>query len=869
VKRRDRMMEELDQDIRSHIEIETQDNIGRGMSPDEARRAATLKFGNATRVREDAREVWSLVWLEQLVQDLRYGSRALWKSPSFTVVAVLTLALGIGANTAIFSVVYAVLLRPLPYQDASQLVLLNETTPKVGTVSVSYPNFIDWRSQSHTFSKMAAVHEVGFNLTGVSRPENIKGLAVSPAFLSILGIRPFLGRDLNAQEENAGTTPVLLVSHEMWQRHLGADPETIGKTMVLDGRAFTIVGVLPANFRWLDKAEVIEPIGVWATNNPEATGRGDRGDTSVVGRLAAQVNFEQAQAEMGGIAARLAKEYPGPNDRFGVELMRMRDAFVGESRAAILILFGAVLFVMLIACANVANLFLVRGATRRKEIALRLAFGASRGRIVRQMLAESFLLAFLGGAVGLALAVGGIHAITRWIPMNSLSSGSVDLNGAVFVFVATLVVIAAFLFGLVPAAHSVKSDMQSGLKESSRTASASSTQNKLRGIFAVAEISLALVLLVGAGLMTKSLFRLMSVNPGFRPDRVLAMEIDLPERQYSNDSAIINFWQQILERVQALPGVESAAVGTVLPLADSHSRSDVTIEGMAAPRPGEYPHPDVHIVSSGYLATLGVPLIRGRAFTDADDEKAARVGMINGLMARRFFPDGDSVGKRFMIGHPGDKNEWMTIVGVTGDTKLYGLANPARLEVYLPFRQTAASDMNLIVKSSVGDAALSSAIRDAVAAVDKDQPITMTTTMNQLVRDSVATRRITLVLLGLFSALALILAAIGIYGVISYSVAQRTQEIGIRTALGAQRGDLMRMILKQGLRTALLGVGIGLGAALVLAQLIKSMLFGVGAADPLTFVAVALALICVALTASYIPARRAMRVDPLVALKYE
>jgi putative ABC transport system permease protein len=524
---------------------------------------------------------------------------------------------------------------------------------------------------------------------------------------------------------------------------------------------------------------------------------------------------------------------------------------------------------MLIACANVANLFLVRGATRRKEIALRLAFGASRGRIVRQMLAESFLLAFLGGAVGLALAVGGIHAITRWIPMNSLSSASVDLNGAVFVFVATLVVIAAFLFGLVPAAHSVKSDMQSGLKESSRTASASSTQNKLRGIFAVAEISLALVLLVGAGLMTKSLFRLMSVNPGFRPDRVLAMEIDLPERQYSNDSAIINFWQQILERVQALPGVESAAVGTVLPLADSHSRSDVTIEGMAAPRPGEYPHPDVHIVSSGYLATLGVPLIRGRAFTDADDEKAARVGMINGLMARRFFPDGDSVGKRFMIGHPGDKNEWMTIVGVTGDTKLYGLANPARLEVYLPFRQTAASDMNLIVKSSVGDAALSSAIRDAVAAVDKDQPITMTTTMNQLVRDSVATRRITLVLLGLFSALALILAAIGIYGVISYSVAQRTQEIGIRTALGAQRGDLMRMILKQGLRTALLGVGIGLGAALVLAQLIKSMLFGVGAADPLTFVAVALALICVALTASYIPARRAMRVDPLVALKYE
>jgi putative ABC transport system permease protein len=869
VKRRERMMKDVDQDIRNHIEIETQDNIERGMVPEDARRAAMLKIGNVTRVKEDTREVWSFVWLEQLVQDIRYGLRALWKSPGFTLVAVLTLALGIGANTAIFSVVYAVLLRPLPYQDASRLVLLNETTPKVGTVSVSYPNFIDWRSQSHTFSEMAAVHEVGLNLTGVSRPESIKGLAVSPTFLSILGVRPLLGRDFAAQEENAGATPVLLVSYDMWQSHLGADPETVGKTMLLDGRAFTIVGVLPANFRWLDKADVIEPIGVWATNNSEATDRGERGDTSIVGRLAPHANFEQAQAEMQGIAARLAKEYPGPNDEFSAELMRMRDAFVGDSRPAILILFGAVLFVMLIACANVANLFLVRGATRTKEIALRFAFGASRGRIVRQMLAESFLLAFLGGALGLAVAIGGIHAITRWIPVDSLSGAVVNLNGVVFVFVAALVVVAAFVFGLAPAAHSAKTDMQSGLKESSRNSTASAAQNKLRGAFAVAEISLALVLLVGAGLMTKSLYRLMSVNPGFRPDRVLTMEMNLPDRQYSKDPAILNFWQQLLERVQGLPGVESAAVGTVVPLAGSHSRSDVTIEGMAAPRPGEYPHPDFHVVSSGYLATLGIPLIRGRAFTDADDEKAPRVGMINALMAHRFFPGDDPVGKRFMVGHPGEKNDWMTIVGVTGDTRLYGLANPARLEIYLPFRQSATSDMNLIVKSGVGEAALSSAIRDAVAAIDKDQPILITTTMNQLVSDSVATRKITLVLLGLFSALALILAAIGIYGVISYSVAQRTHEIGIRTALGAQRGDLMRMILKQGLRTAVVGVGVGLGAAVALAQLIKSMLFGVGAADPLTFVGVALALLCVALAASYIPARRAMRVDPLVALKYE
>jgi putative ABC transport system permease protein len=391
----------------------------------------------------------------------------------------------------------------------------------------------------------------------------------------------------------------------------------------------------------------------------------------------------------------------------------------------------------------------------------------------------------------------------------------------------------------------------------------------LRGAFAVAEISLALVLLIGAGLMTKSLYRLMSVNPGFRPDRVLTMEMDLLERQYSTDPVVLNFWQRVLDGVRALPGVESAAVGTVVPLTGNHSRSDVTIEGMTAPRPGDYPHPDVHVVSSGYAATLGIPLVRGRAFTDADDEKAPHVGMVNALMARRFFPGDDPVGKRFMIGHPGKTEDWITIVGVTGDTNLYGLANPARLEIYLPFRQAAETNMNLIVKSGVGVAALSAAIREVIAGIDKDQPISVTSTMNQLVSDSIATRRITLVLLGLFSGLALILAAIGIYGVISYSVAQRTHEIGIRSALGAQRGDLMQMILKQGIKSAAAGIGIGLAAALGLTRLMKSLLFGVGAMDPVTFISVAMLLLLVALAASYIPARRAMRVDPLVALKYE
>ena len=867
--RRERMLHDLDEDIRGHIETETQDNIAQGMAPDEARRAAMLKFGNVTRVTEDTRDVWSWVWVEQLLQDLRYGLRMIWKFPGFTLVAVLTLALGIGANTAIFSVVYAVLLRPLPYRDASRLIVMNETTPRVGTLSVSYLNFLDWRKQSTAFAQMATVHQVGFNLTGVARPEVIRGLAVSPEFLAMVGVEPLTGRDFTAQEGNAGTEPVLILSYEMWQSHFGSDPSAVGKTMSLDGRPFTIVGVLPARFRWLDKMDVIEPLGVLLTNNTEVMERGNRGESIVVGRLAPGIGLAQARAEMDGIAARLAKEYPAADEGYGVEYKPIRDSFVGDSRPAILILFGAVLFVLLIACANVANLFLARGAGRTREIALRLAFGASRGRIVRQMLAESLILAILGGTLGLAFAEGGIHAMARWIPSNMLSGTEVNLNGAVFAFVAALVIVAAFVFGLAPAVHSTKTDVQSDLKESGRTSSASAAQKRLGGALVVAEISLALILLTGAGLMMQSLYRLRAVDPGFRTERVLTMSLSLPDQQYGNDTAVLNFWQRALDGVRALPGVESAAVGTAVPLGGEHWRTDVVLEGMGELRPGDYPHPDMHIVSSDYWTTLGISLVRGRWFTAADDEKAPKVGIINALMARRLFAGSDPVGKRFMVGHRAKEEDWITIVGVAGDTKLYGLENPARLEVYLPFRQAPFGDMNVIVKSSVGSAALTSAVRAVVNAIDKDQPIAETATMEQLVSDSVATRRVTLVLLGLFSGLALLLAAIGIYGVISYSVAQRTQEIGIRVALGAQRSSLMSMILKQGLRTALLGIGIGLLAALGLTQLMKSLLFGIGATDPLTFISVAATLLFVALAASYLPARRAMRVDPLVALKYE
>ncbi len=869
--RRKRMLDDLDQDIRDHIAQETQDNIERGMSPEEARYAAIRKFGNVMQVKEEARDVWSLIWLEQLLEDMRFGLRLLRKNPGFTAVAVLTLALGIGANAAVFSVVYAVLLRPLPYREPSRLVVLHETTPRVGEVSVSFQNFIDWRAASHAFAQMAAVQSVDFNLAGVTQPENISGDAVSPNFLSMMGIRPFLGRDFDASEEKAGTAPVLLLSYSLWQSHLGGDPNAVGKTITLDDRSFTIVGVLPSNYRSLDTTDVMLPIGVWATSHADAfKERGDRGDMVVIGRLGPGVAFGQARAEMEGIAARLAKEYPGSNDQFSVALQPIRQAFVGDMKTAILVLFGAVLFVLLIACANVANLFLVRGASRTKEIALRIAFGASRGRIIRQMLTESFILACFGGAVGVALALGGIRGMAQLIPADMLSGATVNLNSAVLLFVAGVVALAAFIFGLVPALHSTKPDVQSELKEGGRTASGGVAQNRLRGALAIAEISLALILLVGAGLMMKSLYRLLEVDPGFRPDRVLTMGMDLRTQQYSKDPAVLNFWQQVLDRVSALPGVEGAALGTHIPLTDSHGRTDITIEGMALPRPGNYPHPDVHTVSPGFVATLGIPLLRGRTFTDQDNEKAPLAGMINAMVARRFFPNEDPIGKRFMFGHPStDPPKWCTIVGVVGDTKMYGLANPARLEVYVPFRQDANSDMTLVVKSGADPAALTSAIREAVQSIDKDQPLTAISTMKELVSNSVATRRMTLVLLGLFSGLALVLGAIGIYGVISYSVAQRTHEIGIRMALGAPRGDVFRLVVGEGLKLAGVGIAIGIAAALGLARLMSSLLYGISATDFETFMGVAVLLALVALLACYVPARRAMRVDPTVALRYE
>lgn len=869
--RRGRWDGERARELQNYLEIETAENIARGMTPEEARYAARRKLGNPTLIREEIYRMNSVTFLESLIQDMRCGVRMLRKNAGFSLIAILTLALGIGANTAIFSVVYGVLLEPLPYHDPARLILLNETTPRVGMVSVSDPNFLDWRSQSHTFSQMAAVHEVDFNLSGISQPESIGGEAVSPNFLSLLGVRPFLGRDFDASEEKSGTAPVVMLGYSLWQSHFGSDASVVGRTVLFDGRSFTIIGVLPPNFRWIERLQFLEPIGTWLATNPEAAERADRGDMVVVGRLAPATSLAAARSEMEGIAARLAKQYPGANDQFAVLLRPIREAFVGDMRIAILSLFGAVICVLLIACANVANLLLVRGAGRTREVALRIAFGATRRRIVRQMLTESLVLAVVGGALGIALAVAGTRAITQMLSPDMLMGATVALNPAVLLFAAILILLAAFIFGLAPAVRSAKSDIHLQLKEGSAGAGTAASHRRLRAVFVVAELALSLILLAGAGLMMKSLHLLLSVSPGFQTERLLTMEMDLRTSQYDKDPAIINFWQSVLDRVRALPGVQSAAVGTHIPLTDSHGREDITIEGMPLPKPGSFPHPDDHTVSDAFVRTLGIPLLQGREFVETDNEKGAPVVMINAKLARLYFPNGDAVGKRLMFGHPDPSKQpqWFTIVGVLGDTKMYGLANPARLEIYVPFHQSANRHMDVLVRSPVDPSAMTAAIRSEIAAIDKDQPIFAIATMQELISASVAGRRFTLILLGLFSGLALVLAAIGIYGVISYSVAQHTRDIGIRMALGASQTQVLRDVLGLGVRLTGIGLLLGLLGALLATRVLTSLLYGVASTDALTLTAVSVVLTVVALFASYLPARRATRVDPIVALRYE
>jgi len=868
--RRGTVEAEMDDELQFHSKRQFEKYLKEGLSSDEAARRVRMTFGGMEQVKEDCRDARGVSLFEDLVQDFRYGWRTLLKSPGFALTALLTIALGIGANAALFSVMYGVLLSPLPFKDASRLVQLNETTPSVGDVSVSYLNFEDWRAGSRTLSQMAAVIPMNFNLTGLRQPELISGLAVSPEFLFMTDVRPILGRRFTLDEGKAGAQPVALLSYSLWQSHFGGDRNVIGKTVRLDSRDFTTIGVLPPNFRWTEKCDVMEPLGVWLTNDDDAKNRGDRGDMVVAARLAPGVAIERARAEMEGVARNLAREYPGADAHFGVKLQPLRDVFSGAIRPEMILLQVAAFFVLMVACANVANLFLMRGAGRAKEIALRSAIGASRNRIVRQILTESLLVGLLGGAAGIGVAMVAIAGFTHWIPQDTFGGASVGINTPVLLFSAVLVVFSVFAFGLGPALQSTHAGVQAELKESGKS-TVTRHRMRWRSLLATGELALALILLIGAGLMIKSLYRLLSVDAGFQPARVLKLDMTLRTAQYKNDAGVVAFWRRVLEGVRAIPGVESASLATGVPLTNHHPRVDITLEGRPVPSPGTYPHPDAHIVSPDYEKTLGIRLLVGRGFTETDRESGQKVAMVNALVAKRLFPGADPLGKRFTFGDVGfgDAPQWITIVGVLADTKMYGLGNPARLEVYVPYSQSPAHGMTLLVKSSQQPGALSAGIRQVVASVDKEQPIFGIATMQDVVDSSVSNPRTTLILLGLFSGLALVLAAVGIYGVISYSVGQREKELGIRIVLGAKPGDVLQLVLAQGGRIAVGGIVAGVAGSVALTQSIARLLYSVSAFDPLIFVAAALGLASIAMAACYIPARRSIGVDPLIALRQE
>src|SRR5262245_56830340 len=811
--------------------------------------------------------------ITDLWQDLRYGARMLLKQPGFTLIATLTLALGIGANTAIFSVVDAVLLRPLPFREAGQLMMLGTVDAREGDGlrSVSYPNFVDWRAQSGSFERLAAFRVRSFALTGSGAPERLNGVVASAELFALLGVSPSLGRSVRAEEDNAGASVVIL-SHGLWRRRFNSDPQVIGRNITLDGRSLTVVGVAPAGFQFPIEAE---PADLWTTIANDATGADPMtaqrglGYLSVIGRLKPGVSGAQAQAEMDGIARRLERQYPDKNAHQGARLAPAYEHLVGDVRRPLLIIFGAVGCVLLIACANVANLLMARATARRREIALRAALGASRGRVIRQLLTESVLLALAGSLCGWLLAWGCMESLLSLSPENIPRLQDVRLDGRVFGFTLLVSLLTGVIFGLAPALQAAKTELTETLKEGGRSGEGARGA-RLRSALMIAEVAIALVLMAGAGLLLNSFWRLLQVNPGFDPRQTLTFRLNLPNSKYSGPEAVA-FFERLQARLQKLPGVRGASVTFGLPFGKSRIGTELDIEGRPV-APGDRPLIECQSVLPDYFRTLGIRLTKGRDFNARDDLKARRVAIINETLARRFFPNEDPIGKRIrpdMSTEPGDP-PMREIIGVVSDVRYRSLTADVPLEVYMPDTQLPISTgMWIALRTDADPRSLISAARAEVQALDKELPVFEVKTLDQYVSGAVAHPRFNALLLLLFAGLALLLTAAGLYGVISYSVTQRTREIGIRMALGAQTHDTLRLVVKQGMTLTLIGAAIGLGCALALTRLLKTLLFGVSANDPLTFGVIVLLLTVVAFVACWIPAWRATKVDPLIALRSE
>ena len=876
--RRSRMESEMDAELRFHMEAYAEDLVRGGVAREEAIRRARLEFGGIEGAKEECRDARGVSFLEALVQDLRYAVLTLRKSPGFTVVAVLTLALGIGANAAIFSVVNAVLLRPLAYKDSRRLVTVLHTDDD----PVAVANYIDWRDQSHSFEAMGAAEYWTPNLTGVDPPEHLWGLQVTQNLLPMLGTEPLLGRTFTMGEDQKGSEYEVVLSYGLWQRRFAGDRKILEKSITLNGNPYTVVGVMPRDFKFAP---------FWATRTelwvPDAFGDRvhDRGGNSlrVFARLKPGVTLTEARAEIATITARLEQQYPGTNRN--VVVTPLIEQVVGKIEAPLLMLLGAVGFVLLIACANVAHMLLARNAARQKEIAVRIALGAPRTRVIRQLLTENLLLTAMGTAAGLLLAIWGTRALVALSPADIPRVEAVTIDGRVVLFLLGVSVLTGVAFGLAPAMQASAVNLSDVLKEGGRGSSEGIRRNHLRSFLVASEFALALMLLIGAGLMIRSFFALQSVDPGFNPHNVLSMVVSVAGSKESESNRRTIFYRQLLEQVRAIPGVESAGGINHLPLAGDMWGLPFTIEGRPKPRPGESPDAVYRIVTPGYFETMRLPVVRGRSISAADNASAPGVVIINERAAHSYWPGEDPVGKH--IGFTAGKTDtptWLTVIGIAKDAKQENWSAPTYPEVYLAAFQNreylgedgsqgeAGSHMayiTLVVRTSGDPGAIAPVVKNAVWSFDHSLPISEVLTMDGVVADANARPRFEMLLLGVFAGVALVMAAVGIYGVMSYSVSRRTHEIGIRVSLGASQTDVMRLVVRQGMVLALTGSAAGIAGALLLSRLMTKLLYGVQATDPTTFVGVAMLLILVALVASYIPARRAMRVDPMAALRYE
>ena len=856
-----RMLNDLEQDIQDHIELETQDNIARGMSPEEARYAALRKFGNVIRVKEETRGVWSSGWLEQLLQDLRLGFRMFRKSPGFTAVAILTLALGIGANTAIFSVINGVLLSPLPYKNPEQLVVIKEND--------SLPNVMDIQSQTRAFSQGGGINVDKMDYIGATEPVQVRVGSINAGFLETLGVQPILGRTISPAEDVKGGPRLAMVSNHFWQNHLGSDPHAVGNMIQLGGNPYTVIGVMPASFALpAEHADVF--VSLWVSD-PGGAAERDLHFMHTYWRLKKGVTFAQAQADMAAIDRRLAEQYPAEEKERKSQLVPLHEWLVGDVRPALLVLFGAVGLVLLIACANFASLLMMRAVAERQELVIRAALGAGRGRLIRKTLTESVLLSVLGGTAGLLFAWCGTSTLLALRPEELARLSGIHMDIRVLLFVLVISGLTGIVFGMAPAWIAFRTDVADALKKSGRSTTASTVGHRIRKSLVTSEVAVALVLLVGAGLLIKGFSRLRSMSPGFNSANVMTMFLQLPETRYREIPKQTQFRRELLTRLNSLPGMQAAMV-TDIPLGGNYVGHNFLIDGRPAVAVGSEPSVQTLSVMGDYFHVMQIPLRTGRDFTALDREGQPLVAVVNEEMVREFFPYENPIGARIHWARETGPPRWMTVIGVVGDVKHSGLNQPTDPAVYTPFSQSDERwrrFMTLAIRTPDAAPGLVEEVKKQIWSVDGQLPVSDVHAMDELIAVSVAQQRFNMLLLGLFAVLALILSAVGIYGVMAYAVNQRTHEIGIRTALGAQPRDVLRLVMRDGTKIALFGIASGIAGALALTRLMASLLFEVKPTDPATFAGVAILLALVALVACYIPARRAMRVDPMVALRYE